>query len=46
MENVAATSDDNFLGDLLKASDHILYRIDLVRGATTTSARSRLTFLA
>ena len=32
MENVAATSDDNFLGDLLKASDHILYRIDLVRG--------------
>ncbi len=32
MENLGTTPDDGFLGDLLRASEHILYRIDLVRG--------------
>ena len=32
MAQIAATPNDEFLSDLLKASEHILYRIDLVRG--------------
>ena len=32
MKQIAATPDESFLADLLKASEHILYRIDLVRG--------------
>ena len=32
MGRIAAAPNDEFLADLLKASEHILYRIDLVRG--------------
>ena len=32
MGHIAAAPNDEFLADLLKASEHILYRIDLVRG--------------
>lgn len=32
MGQIAAMPDNEFLADLLKASEHILYRIDLVRG--------------